>query len=746
MIASRIEIRVAAEAGAHPAWRSLGFVSFSTNEKSRYSTLEMKSVMLPGPVASLVRLVCLGCHKNELNTFRQVGLLRLQLRGTPVGGGVPEAATPGRGAPTPRRSMESVGMEAFAAPSPVSAPEDVRTPVGAAAPGPSAPAPPASPSPATRSHPSTPADLDSATAQHVAQLERLKAAAVAIEDYDEAKRLKGVVDRLRALGGKIAALEARKAAAVADEDYDLAKQLKAQIEALRRGAGPSRSAGLGSVEGLRASLAEAVLQLDDAQDQHGQPAERQSGHIENASREDGPGSTPLVQARRARAAPAPSRGADAAAASRAGETTARAPRPGPLGAPPPGFPEDLPAPEPLSAEAAKDAAEVEALCGPFLAACFFARAWQLREAALRYLLSLAERGVGSEPSDQTLPTFESLPGEAHSALTDGRHFGAAVRLLRVMLQDRVLAVFQAALPCLLFLTQRSSLPKPRLASGLADAAAILVDKAGDSNPRVAEAATETVLRLVRAGVASGASLGGALLAPIRRGAAARAVLGRLALAEGVLAELGVGGAAGLPCEGLAALLGPAFEHSAGDIGRLGGPQAQARVLPPQLNPKLQEAIQAGNAATGAPSPAAGPGGHRDRRSTSDSRDRHPAERALFAAELAAREARYGPDHAEVADALSNLAIVYNQRGDVDAALPLYRRALRIWERALGPDHLDVAQTLTDIAVIHLEKGEDAIGRPLLARALDIQEAQLGPNHPDVVAIRDVLEEGAFDQP
>lgn len=77
--------------------------------------------------------------------------------------------------------------------------------------------------------------------------------------------------------------------------------------------------------------------------------------------------------------------------------------------------------------------------------------------------------------------------------------------------------------------------------------------------------------------------------------------------------------------------------------------------------------------------------------------------SLFAAELAAREARYGPDHAEVADALSNLAIVYNQRGDVDAALPLYRRALRIWERALGPDHLDVAQTLTDIAVIHLEK-------------------------------------------
>lgn len=34
------------------------------------------------------------------------------------------------------------------------------------------------------------------------------------EDYDEAKRLKGAVDRLRAAGGAIAGLEARKLTAV----------------------------------------------------------------------------------------------------------------------------------------------------------------------------------------------------------------------------------------------------------------------------------------------------------------------------------------------------------------------------------------------------------------------------------------------------------------------------------------------------------------------------------------------------
>lgn len=149
--------------------------------------------------------------------------------------------------------------------------------------------------------------------------------------------------------------------------------------------------------------------------------------------------------------------------------------------------------------------------------------------------------------------------------------------------------------------------------------------------------------------------------------------------------------------------------------------------------------------------------------------------ALFAAELAAREARLGPAHPEVADALSNLAIVHNQaragresgsgnmdgggmgrsdgglvggsarrsghscvlfplgkdrqstadnkawhpppaptdptpaqRGETSLALPLYQRALRIWEGALGPDHPEVAHALTDIAVIFLERVRRAV--------------------------------------
>ena len=79
------------------------------------------------------------------------------------------------------------------------------------------------------------------------------------------------------------------------------------------------------------------------------------------------------------------------------------------------------------------------------------------------------------------------------------------------------------------------------------------------------------------------------------------------------------------------------------------------------------------------------------------------EEAFHLLELQQREALYGPSHPNLADSLSNLAILYNQSGAYDKAQPLYERALRIYETVLGPDHPDVAHTLTDLAVLHLEQ-------------------------------------------
>jgi Tetratricopeptide repeat len=75
-----------------------------------------------------------------------------------------------------------------------------------------------------------------------------------------------------------------------------------------------------------------------------------------------------------------------------------------------------------------------------------------------------------------------------------------------------------------------------------------------------------------------------------------------------------------------------------------------------------------------------------------------ADLAQHEAELARKEAALGPDHREVADCLSNIAIIHNQAGDAAAAQPLYERALKIFEKCEGPDSQEVAHTLTDLAV------------------------------------------------
>ena len=116
-------------------------------------------------------------------------------------------------------------------------------------------------------------------------------------------------------------------------------------------------------------------------------------------------------------------------------------------------------------------------------------------------------------------------------------------------------------------------------------------------------------------------------------------------------------------------------------------------------------------------------------------------------EISAREAKFGEDHVEVAHALVDLAVLSSEEGRPDDAVPLYERALRIFEDTDGQESSDVAQTLTDLAVIHIEAGRDDIGKPQLERAKAILEKDLGPDHEDVQAIRDVLdnlEEGPTD--
>ncbi|MBD1852490.1 tetratricopeptide repeat protein [Leptolyngbya sp. FACHB-711] len=106
---------------------------------------------------------------------------------------------------------------------------------------------------------------------------------------------------------------------------------------------------------------------------------------------------------------------------------------------------------------------------------------------------------------------------------------------------------------------------------------------------------------------------------------------------------------------------------------------------------------------------------------------------LYQRSLEIREAQLGKDHPDVAESLSNLAVLYKNQGRYSEAEPLLQRSLEICEAQLGKDHPAVAASLNGLAVLYNYQGRYVEAEPLLQRSLEICEAQLGKDHPDVAA-------------
>lgn len=115
----------------------------------------------------------------------------------------------------------------------------------------------------------------------------------------------------------------------------------------------------------------------------------------------------------------------------------------------------------------------------------------------------------------------------------------------------------------------------------------------------------------------------------------------------------------------------------------------------------------------------------------------PAE-PLFLRALAIREKALGRNHPDVAVTLNNLAVLYAARGEFVRARPLFERALAIRRSALGPSHPEVAKTLNNLGSIARQLGNDAEGERLLLEGLRIREAVLAPDHPDLAANLEAL--------
>ncbi len=94
---------------------------------------------------------------------------------------------------------------------------------------------------------------------------------------------------------------------------------------------------------------------------------------------------------------------------------------------------------------------------------------------------------------------------------------------------------------------------------------------------------------------------------------------------------------------------------------------------------------------------------------------------------------FGEEHHLVATAVKNLASLHEAREDYEAAEPLYLEALEIRRRIMGDEHPRVAQCRRQLGRVRHKSGNLAAAEVDLRTAVEIYKSALGDNHPDVAS-------------
>lgn len=193
-ISSKIELFTAMPNLRSPApdpdlkFKKLGYLSLDSNERSGYQSRELKTVYIDS-VCLYLKIVLQKCHLNKFNLFNQVGLIAVGIFGDPVSNVAPSKEMDPQKAKYDRLEYET--------------------------------------------------QFDAMTVQKMKELEDAKTKAIEREDFDEAKKIKQAIERMKHLGAQLQHLEESKAKAIKNEDYDSAKIIKQEIERLREAIAPS---------------------------------------------------------------------------------------------------------------------------------------------------------------------------------------------------------------------------------------------------------------------------------------------------------------------------------------------------------------------------------------------------------------------------------------------------------------------------------------------------------------------------
>jgi len=112
---------------------------------------------------------------------------------------------------------------------------------------------------------------------------------------------------------------------------------------------------------------------------------------------------------------------------------------------------------------------------------------------------------------------------------------------------------------------------------------------------------------------------------------------------------------------------------------------------------------------------------------------------LGAEALALAEKRFGSQDTRTIMSANNLALNYDALGRLDAAEPLFLRALQSHERVYGPDHPLTLVSLTNLAGLYQLRGRFDEAETMLRRVVDARVRQFGEDSADTARARHNLQ-------
>jgi len=113
--------------------------------------------------------------------------------------------------------------------------------------------------------------------------------------------------------------------------------------------------------------------------------------------------------------------------------------------------------------------------------------------------------------------------------------------------------------------------------------------------------------------------------------------------------------------------------------------------------------------------------------------RDPQERAL-----AIRRLEFGDGHINTLKSMNNLAVLYDNLGELGNAERTYLEVLEIQRSELGVEHQETLGTMTNLVGLYHVQGRFAEAEEIAVQALEAQERTLGEEHSDVLLTRSNL--------